>query len=56
MLATQSIEARARQEGRASLCNWQSINEDLKLEKGKETKGGAARRYIQSYSHVTATV
>ena len=32
-----------------------SINENLKLEKGKEKSSSAARRYIQSYSHVTAT-
>ena len=41
MLATQLIKARAQQEGRASLYNWQSINEDPKLEKGKERKGSA---------------
>ena len=35
MLATQLIEAQARQEGRASLYNQQSINEDPKLEKGR---------------------
>ena len=35
MLVTQLIKARARQEGRASLYNWQSINEDPKLEKGR---------------------
>ena len=39
LLATQSIEARARQKGRASLYNWQSINEDLKLEKRKRDEG-----------------
>jgi len=33
-----------------------SINEDLKLEKGKEKKGSAVRGFIQSSSYVTATV
>ena len=56
LLATQSIEARARREGRAACTIGLSINEDPKLEKGKETKGSAARRYIQSYSHVIATI
>ena len=32
-----------------------SINENLKLEKGKEKSSSAARRYIQSSGHVTAT-
>jgi len=31
-----------------------SINEDLKLEKGKGKNGSTARSYIQSYGHVTA--
>jgi len=31
-----------------------SINEDLKLEKGKEKKSSAARCFIQSSRHVTA--
>ena len=46
ILATQLIKAQARQEGRASLYNWQSINEDLKLEKGKEKKGSVAQSLI----------
>jgi hypothetical protein len=29
-----------------------SINEDLKLEKGKEKKASAARSYMRSSSHV----
>jgi len=29
-----------------------SINEDLKLEKGKKKKGSAARSFIQSSSYV----
>jgi len=29
-----------------------SINEDLKLEKGKEKKGSAARSFMRSLSHV----
>src|ERR1700723_1646549 len=32
-----------------------SINENLKLEKGKEKSSSAARSYVQSSSHVTAT-
>ena len=32
-----------------------SINENLKLEKGKEKSSSAARSYIQSSGHVTAT-
>src|SRR6266566_9239868 len=31
-----------------------SINEDPKLEKGKEKKGNAARSFIQSSSHVSS--
>ena len=31
-----------------------SINEDLKLEKGKGKNGSTARSYIQSFGHVTA--
>ena len=33
-----------------------SINEDPKLEKGKEKKGSAARGFIRSSGHVTMTV
>jgi len=33
-----------------------SINEDPKLEKGKEKKGSAAQGFIRSSGHVTATV
>src|SRR6202044_3548051 len=32
-----------------------SINENLKLEKGKEKSSSAARSYVQSSGHVTAT-
>ena len=32
-----------------------SINKNLKLEKGKEKSGSAARSYVQSSGHVTAT-
>ncbi len=43
MLATQSIKARARQRGCMQACTiGLSINEDPKLEKGKEKKGSAA--------------
>jgi len=43
MLATQSIEARAQQEGRMQACMiGLSINEDPKLEKGKVRDGSAA--------------
>jgi len=33
-----------------------SINKDLKLEKGKEKEGSAARRFIRSSGYVTATI
>ena len=48
MLATQSIEARAQQEGCMQACTiGLSINEDTKLEKGKEKRktGGAVGLY-----------
>ena len=48
MLATQSIEARAQQEGCRQACTiGLSINEDTKLEKGKEKgkTGGAVGLY-----------
>jgi hypothetical protein len=48
MLATQSIEARAQQEGCRQACTiGLSINEDTKLEKGKEKRktGGAVGLY-----------
>ena len=48
MLATQSIEARAQQEGRRQACTiGLSINEDTKLKKGKEKRktGGAVGLY-----------
>ena len=48
MLATQSIEARAQQEGCRQACTiGLSINEDIKLEKGKEKgkTGGAVGLY-----------
>jgi hypothetical protein len=32
-----------------------STNENLKLEKGKEKSSSAARSYVQSSGHVTAT-
>jgi len=32
-----------------------SINENLKLKKGKEKSSSAARSYVQSSGHVTAT-
>ena len=55
MLATQSIEARARQEGCRQACTiGLSINEDTKLEKGKEKKGSAARSFMRSSSHVSS--
>jgi len=53
VLATQSIEAWAQQEGRMQACTiGLSINEDPKLEKGKEKKGSTARSYMRSSSHV----
>ena len=48
MLATQSIEAQAQQEGCRQACIIRlSINEDTKLEKGKEKRktGGAVGLY-----------
>src|SRR6266568_9477958 len=55
MLATQSIEARAQQEGyRQAYTIGLSINEDIKLEKGKEKKGSAARSFMRSSSHVSS--
>ena len=54
MLATLSIEARAQQEGCRQACTiGLSINEDTKLEKGKEKKGSAARSFMQSSGHVS---
>src|SRR6266567_8490079 len=55
MLATQSIEARARQRGCMQACTiGLSINEDPKLEKGKEKKGSTARGLMRSSSHVSS--
>src|SRR6266567_4652620 len=55
MLATQLIEARAQQEGCRQACTiGLSINEDTKLEKGKEKKGSAARSFMRSLSHVSS--
>src|SRR6266700_6842296 len=55
MLATQSIKARAQQEGCRQACTIRlSINEDPKLEKGKEKKASAARSFMQSLSHVSS--
>ena len=57
MLVTQSIEAREQQEGCRQACTiGLSINEDIRLEKGKGKKSSAARYFIWSSSHVTATV
>src|SRR6266568_6561366 len=57
MLATQLIEARAQQEGCRQACTiGLSINEDIKLEKGKGKKSRAARYFIWSSGHVTANV
>src|SRR6266576_7364698 len=55
MLATQLIEARAQQEGCRQACMiGLSINEDTKLEKGKEKEGSAARSFMRSSSHVSS--
>src|SRR6266576_6380488 len=55
MLATQSIEARAQQEGCRQACtNGLSINEVTKLEKGKEKKGSVARSFMRSSGHVSS--
>src|SRR6266702_2325806 len=57
MLATQSIEARVQQEGCRQACTiGLSINEDIKLEKGKGKKSRAARYFIWSSGHMTANV
>jgi len=55
MLVTQLIEARAQQEGYRQACTiGLSINEDTKLEKGKEKEGSAARSFMRSSSHVSS--
>ena len=55
VLATQSIEAWAQQEGRMQACTiGLSISEDPKLEKGKEKNSSATRSYIRSSSHVSS--
>ncbi len=55
MLATQSIEARAQQEGCRQACTiGLSINEVTKLEKGKEKKGSVARSFMRSSGHVSS--
>ena len=55
MLATQSIEAQAQQEGCRQACTIKlSTNEDTKLKKGKEKKGSAARSFMRSSSHVSS--
>src|SRR6266567_4421737 len=55
MLATQSIKARAQQKGcRQAYTIGLSINEDTKLEKGKEKEGSATQSFIQSSSHVSS--
>src|SRR6266699_2577756 len=55
LLATQSIEARAQQEGCRQACTiGLSINEDTKLEKGKGKKGSAARSFMRSLSHMSS--
>src|SRR6266567_2966345 len=55
MLATQSIKARAQQEGYRQACTIRlSINEDTKLEKRKEKKGSAARSFMRSSGHVSS--
>jgi len=54
VLATQSIEARARQRGCMQACTiGLSINEDPKLEKGKVKKGSATWSFMRSSSHVS---
>src|SRR6266567_5071226 len=54
LLATQSIEARAQQEGCRQACTiGLSINEDTKLEKGKEKEGSAAQSFMRSSSHIS---
>src|SRR6266568_3863563 len=55
LLATQSIEARAQQEGCRQACTiGLSINEDTKLEKGKEKKGSTTRSFMRSLSHMSS--
>src|SRR6266702_1350276 len=54
MLATQSIEARAQEGYRQAYTIGLSINEDIKLEKGKEKKGSAARSFMQSSGHMSS--
>src|SRR6266705_5970842 len=55
MLATQSIEARAPEVRCRQACTiGLYINEDTKLEKGKEKKGSAARSFMRSSGHVSS--
>src|SRR6266567_801226 len=50
-----SIEVRARQRGYMQAYTiGLSINEDTKLEKGKEKKGSAARSFIRSSGHMSS--
>jgi len=53
MLATQSIEARAREEGRASLYDWIVYKRGSKARERKEKNSSAARYFMRSSSHVT---
>ena len=58
LLVIQSIETRAREEGCMQACTiGLSIDEDPKLEKGKEKNSNAARSmiFIQSPSYVRVT-
>src|SRR6266567_3648750 len=55
MLVTQSIKARAQQEECMQACTiGLSINEDIKLKKGKEKEGSATRSFMRSSSHVSS--
>ena len=54
MLATQLIEHEHGKRVAQAYTIGLSINEDPKLEKGKEKKGSVARSLIQSSSHVSS--
>jgi hypothetical protein len=57
MLATQSIEARTRQERRVSLYDWIVYKRGSKAkEKERKKTSSTARSFIQSSSHVITAV
>jgi len=53
VLATQSIKAQAREEGRVSLYNWIVYKRGSKARERKEKNSSAAQYFIRSLSYVT---